>query len=992
MLKVENINSILISYSTISKCNPKLVVSLNKIFKPVLTSKDNNENFKILAFQYAPIAMKIFNQIIKTLSEINNEISNSKKRKFNFIDLSDDTYENLNKKQKSNINQMKDKNDEIIIIDEEPVLINDNKDYTSEKLSLIESSKITLEVLERLEIYLNIKPIDIDLAHSNLITKLIEIQMIESAEIQLKHLYERIQSRYFENEMKCSYNEIIQLHKKILIIPIINNKEDLNKFSQLIITTQLNCIKCLSYRNNLDFMFNERNFTLYKHCNFVREKNKLLSEKLYSNICRVLLKEISEKYKDRNPEISFKIQFVALEAMRKTGGSTINWYIDAILKYAYTFEQKMKTESNLIPIVNTISKFYEKAFSFISDNDIIQLNLSKKLITLLDHYLYLGKKIKNPTIVINSREILFRILKVLKKNNKIQDYTFYTTKFLADLDINHLLFYDIFIYIDKSKFYHESYQYVEKQLDFIELTKQAFSSSINIPAIENDNTQQIINSIETFIKIINQNLYLFNSKKTSTLLTKQRKSLINLFEKIISLLNFLLLKKLYQHKKELVSIIIKCETLLSNLCFIFEDYNTWLYIDNYLEAAKELAEKYSCINGFKEISKAYSNIAIKLYKNKYYKESISLFDFSYKTLLKVKDQSLELANILDMLAICYYYIHEKETARNTLIESFKRIPLDEYKKFNYSDSKSSNDIIKIIEHYVRFSISMIDTHPYLFLDEILSNNLYNKKEFESYILNILKYELQTLEAIENKHNTENEQFKSIDYILKYYDENLYPFTYSKFQLKKLHLYKVLKPQNVNDHLNLCQSIINLLKKDDYKNDSNKINQRNNYLSISYSIYGIIMNKLKDKQIKYFKTALKTWDKLFSSLLKYKQDREIIDCYIDNIEQTYLYIDYLADYFDIFGNFKYKIITLRVLSLLNELTNKNKKYEDDKVKILINISQTYLKMGYSKQAIEELDQLKELTVSSSQYSWLCYHLYLSYYYVSINELEKWYYYC
>ena len=110
----------------------------------------------------------------------------------------------------------------------------------------------------------------------------------------------------------------------------------------------------------------------------------------------------------------------------------------------------------------------------------------------------------------------------------------------------------------------------------------------------------------------------------------------------------------------MVTIIIKCQTLLSNLSFIFEDYNTWLYIDNYLEAAKVLAENYSCINGFKEISKAYSNIAIKLYKNKYYKESISLFDFSYKTLLKVKKQSIELANILDMLAICYYYIHEKE--------------------------------------------------------------------------------------------------------------------------------------------------------------------------------------------------------------------------------------------------------------------------------------------------------------------------------------------
>ena len=176
MLKVENINTILISYSTISKCNPKLVGALNTVFKPVLNSQNSNENLKKLAFQYAPIAMKIFNQIIKTLSDINDDVPSNKKRKLNIIDLSDDSNTNQNKKQRNNIIQYKkSKNDEIIIIDEEST---PSKNYTSEKNSLIESSKITLEVLERLETYLNIKPIDIDLANSNLITKLIVVQMV----------------------------------------------------------------------------------------------------------------------------------------------------------------------------------------------------------------------------------------------------------------------------------------------------------------------------------------------------------------------------------------------------------------------------------------------------------------------------------------------------------------------------------------------------------------------------------------------------------------------------------------------------------------------------------------------------------------------------------------------------------------------------------------------------------------------------------------------
>jgi len=49
------------------------------------------------------------------------------------------------------------------------------------------------------------------------------------------------------------------------------------------------------------------------------------------------------------------------------------------------------------------------------------------------------------------------------------------------------------------------------------------------------------------------------------------------------------------------------------------------------------------------------------------------------------------------------------------------------------------------------------------------------------------------------------------------------------------------------------------------------------------------------------------------------------------------------------------------------------------------------MGYSKQALEELNSLKNLIVNTSHYSWLCYNLYLSYYYLSIDDLEKWYYY-
>jgi len=45
----------------------------------------------------------------------------------------------------------------------------------------------------------------------------------------------------------------------------------------------------------------------------------------------------------------------------------------------------------------------------------------------------------------NSRKILFKILNLLKENNSIQDYVFYTTKFLGHIDIIHLLYYDLFV-------------------------------------------------------------------------------------------------------------------------------------------------------------------------------------------------------------------------------------------------------------------------------------------------------------------------------------------------------------------------------------------------------------------------------------------------------------------------------------------------------------------------------------------------------------------
>jgi len=43
----------------------------------------------------------------------------------------------------------------------------------------------------------------------------------------------------------------------------------------------------------------------------------------------------------------------------------------------------------------------------------------------------------------------------------------------------------------------------------------------------------------------------------------------------------------------------------------------------------------------------------------------------------------------------------------------------------------------------------------------------------------MKYELELLQSLEEKYNTEKEQFKLIDHMLKYYDENLNPFCCSK---------------------------------------------------------------------------------------------------------------------------------------------------------------------------------------------------------------------
>lgn len=104
-------------------------------------------------------------------------------------------------------------------------------------------------------------------------------------------------------------------------------------------------------------------------------------------------------------------------------------------------------------------------------------------------------------------------------------------------------------------------------------------------------------------------------------------------------------------------------------------------------------------------------------------------------------------------------------------------------------------------------------HPYLYLDDILAKYPCEKNELEGFILNVMNYELQLFKALEDKHNTEIEQFKLIDHLLKYYDENLYPFSCSRLKLKKLNLFQILKPRDLEDHLNLCHSIIDLLKKE-----------------------------------------------------------------------------------------------------------------------------------------------------------------------------------
>lgn len=139
--------------------------------------------------------MKLFNQIVKTFTQLYNiSIISNKKRKINNNTIDNGISEHNQKIKKVVLSNNHTSNDDVIIINNSISNIKSNNKkhkityeygcsngnkYINEKKSLFEGSIIALNVLEKLEFYLNMKPIDLDLANSNLITKLIENGMVK---------------------------------------------------------------------------------------------------------------------------------------------------------------------------------------------------------------------------------------------------------------------------------------------------------------------------------------------------------------------------------------------------------------------------------------------------------------------------------------------------------------------------------------------------------------------------------------------------------------------------------------------------------------------------------------------------------------------------------------------------------------------------------------------------------------------------------------------
>ncbi|RUS29007.1 peptidase family C50-domain-containing protein [Jimgerdemannia flammicorona] len=463
-------------------------------------------------------------------------------------------------------------------------------------------------------------------------------------------------------------------------------------------------------------------------------------------------------------------------------------------------------------------------------------------------------------------------------------------------------------------------------------------------------------------------------------------------------------------------------TLLSRMTFDIDDESSQSKAEAYLKRADRICGVTESWDGWRWVSGAYYNIGGALYKQSLFKRAISSLSRSCDLLAKYvghtqkfKSSAIGLEGDLDesrsqlckrfeILAISFQKIGGVEDAKRVLERAISCLPLAKIEYFAMHLDQEPAAVAaqrlpalpKLIDRYLRLAImdaSLLDGFKYP--HAILANQDLPLTGMGG----IMEYELGVLKSLSHKVDLGDRQMEIVDSLLELYNAQSYPIRRARILLEKVKLVrsgsKYIERDSRFARL-LAEKSVELLKTENYGDDSELLKLRKHYLALAYSWIGICCHEACESATKKFRMALQLW----KSVLRIppicsggQPSNETIAntrAQVDDVERLFGHLHFLADFFGVVDQPINQILTLRLMLRVNNgLRYTCEENHADSICAYTTIGHAYVGLGYTGKAGLAFSQAKLLLEGSScpdkaRLQWM---LGYSHYLCSIGNSDK-----
>ncbi|KAF7730176.1 hypothetical protein EC973_002784 [Apophysomyces ossiformis] len=1019
-------SNLLSSLKDFSQCNDSLTTLVRSLllepFQPDMSQpessrqarKPSRQEFKLQATKLAPLAARIVNQNIESLSRI-KQGGNSKET-----------------------------------IPNRTAAIN----------CLVDSAFYATAALKHMKAYTKLKPLDIEKTTSNLICKIVEVGEYGRALEELRKFRasltkivaspsEPFLSPNLSPDHKCvdltrehnapihpfgtipllttrqssvSRHENDMLHKygELLTFPLDTRITD-SAMILLILAYQANVIRCWSdidgsaLLRHLPYYINKPGnfFEWCKHLMSIdaqtaRKQLDLLHRLLIRASKRIPLSGEANSYR-------FHLQSMALKAGMLSGISPLPYLCDSMVRNGITFEKQEIKANKYEHLLTIVGDFMDTRK--LSENE---LHNAREYFILCDFYAYVARKANNyNALTLALNHVMTPLRNITRKSDA---FSYFHVGYAAHCRLS-FGSAQIDLAISKNEFSDGMIATLKEAADYLKM----FPKTLKEANLEQENSNRIMSTLCKSINAFRQScsnlhdMIVKTPEKSTSDVTSDDNSyatpprqlsngekefgpwkeviqtivqVLDPCQESLSAILSTIMKKSQNDNANHMSLtkniklaFVDIMCLLSRIYFDVELLHTHEEAYRFLSDAEVFCRDFQFPSGYRWLSAEYYGIGTAMVTANFYSKATYALRKGCILLEKDEDRAstvagrLHLCKRYETLGICCLKSNEFEDGIKAFRLALKRLPsttIEVFVKHASSESISAlaqqNPLIpKLIDRFLRSSIVAADQEV-TFASDIMDTTTLSATQLSV----LLECELKVLHALSAKMDLTRQQSKLINILLYHYTCKSYPIRRTRALLDKVRIErsKRLAPDTaIKSALESAMEAKSLLTSEVFGEDSNLVHYRQHYLALANSWIGICSHELNRDAMHMFSSAIELWRSLLSDIRPFyeaspsKEEIQLVHRNVDDIEGLYdhLRILLLTTTFHIrclnaFGSV-WSPSAVNVPDKYFKLNNGLRASDIDKTSACINIyaklGKIYSERGYVGKASLEFSRAKSL---------------------------------